>query len=392
MPPDARAADDPVQAALRAAYRRAGMPFAAHLDITYRCDLDCQHCYLDNKEWPELTTAELLDVLDQLRSAGVLDLRWSGGEVLKRPNFLDLLARAGELGFLSRVKTHAGNVTQEAAAAMARSRVQRVDVSVYSLQPAVHDAFTRLPGSLQRTLAGIAHLRRAGLNVRISMSVQPTTIDEMPILYEHFRAIGCDVEFGTHIFRDHAGSAKLEVLDLVGEDRIRAEVWRRRLLSPAEGAPISLRDSGSADPCGAGRTLAYISPDGAVWPCVSFPMALGNLREQSFAEIWAGSPQRQEILAWTNAERGACQSCAGSGFCSYCPGEAFKVTGDFRNAPGGFHAATRARMAAFEEVSGTRLAAEVWASVPAAEAQRPASKTVFPIHRPGKGRGRRVGR
>lgn len=387
MTPDAL---DPVQAALRAAYERSGLPFAAHLDLTYRCDLDCQHCYLDDKAWPEMTTAEILRLLEQLSTSGVLDLRWSGGEVLRRPDFLQLLARAAELGFLSRVKTHAGLVTAEVASALQNSRVQRIDVSVYSLQPAVHDAFTRSSGSLQRTLAGIAHLRDAGLAVRVSMSVQPHTIEEMPLLFEHFRALGCAVEFATHVFRDHAGGDRLEVLDLVGEDRIRAEAWRRRLLSLDAAVPASLRESGSSAPCGAGRTLAYISPDGSVWPCVSFPMALGNVRERSFADIWRTSAARQELLAWTNAERTTCQTCAGSGFCSYCPGEAFKVTGDFRSAPSGFHAATRARMAAFEEVSGERLPQATWASVPAGETPRTARKTVFPIHRPEKGRGRRV--
>ena len=96
MTPDAL---DPVQAALRAAYERSGLPFAAHLDLTYRCDLDCKHCYLDDKAWPEMTTAEILRLLEQLSTSGVLDLRWSGGEVLRRPDFLQLLARAAELGF-----------------------------------------------------------------------------------------------------------------------------------------------------------------------------------------------------------------------------------------------------------------------------------------------------
>ena len=131
---------------LRAAWSAEDRPASAHLDVTYRCDLDCGHCYLDNKTtWPELTTAEWLDVLEQLRDAGVLFAVWSGGDVLMRSDFATLLTRASELGLLSRVKTHGGQIDATWARLFAGSKVIRTDVSVFSLRADIHDALTRNP-------------------------------------------------------------------------------------------------------------------------------------------------------------------------------------------------------------------------------------------------------
>ena len=143
-------------AVARDLYVEAGLPTNVHIDLTYRCDLDCVHCYLDNKrDWPELTTAEAENVLDQLRAMQVMELTWSGGEIFARPDFLPLLARASRMGFRNIVKTHGGSLTPERCAALADAFVVYLSVSLYSLDPEIHDGITTKPGSLQATLDGL---------------------------------------------------------------------------------------------------------------------------------------------------------------------------------------------------------------------------------------------
>ncbi len=126
--------------------------YLAHLDLTYRCDLDCVHCYLDEKnDWPEMKTAEWLSVIDQLGEMGVATVLFSGGEVFARPDFPELLQRTAHHGIRSIVKTHAGNLDAARAKALAVALVDQLDVSVYSLSPDVHDAVTQVPGSLAAT-------------------------------------------------------------------------------------------------------------------------------------------------------------------------------------------------------------------------------------------------
>jgi radical SAM protein with 4Fe4S-binding SPASM domain len=366
----------------------AQIPINAHLDITYRCDLDCEHCYLDDKDgWPELPTKAWLGVLDELAAWGTMRLVWSGGEVFARPDFMALLEHAGRLGFASVVKTHAGNVDAALAGALAAVGVFKVDVSVYSLSPAVHDAVTRVPGSLDKTLAGIAALRTAGLRVKVSVSVFRSNLAEVEAMDDFFNALGCEVNFSAELKPDNAGGAAVLALALEGDDLVRFERQRLRLARKHHQASPDLAplDRGGR-PCGVAIKTIYIAPDGALQPCVVFPRTFGHLREGSIRQQWETSAFRRELAAWGNADRDACGNCGGAGKCDYCAATAFKLKGDYREAPPQFHADTRARLRAYELERGTALGEDVWSSVPLGEPEpQRARKAVFPIYRPRKG-------
>ena len=90
--------------------------------------------------------------------------------------------------------------------------------------------------------------------------------------------------------------------------------------SPASPTQEDLMDGYS---CSAGHTLAYISPFGDVYPCVQFPMPCGNLRTQSFQEIWYGSPALTELRTVQVRDLPTCSKCSHAGYCSRCPGLAY---------------------------------------------------------------------
>lgn len=356
---------------MRAAFERAGAPERLHIDVTYRCDLDCVHCYLDEKDrWPEMRTDEVLALLDQAHDAGVMHLTWSGGEVFARPDFMELLEYAGKLGFVQRLKTHGGAIDAPLARRLFEARVHRIDVSVYSLRPEVHDRITQVAGSLDATIAGVRAARGAGVAVKVNSVVFAGNLEEIPAIDDFFAALGCSCGFTANIARDHGGGAELDGLELEGDDIVRAfELIDRTYFARRGKLEVSeQRESWSHSAvCGAGRTSGYITPDGAVWPCVMWPQALGHLREQGLDEIWQSSALRKEILAFRNASRTSCTSCGGRTACAYCPGEAFKRTGDFKQAPRSFHRDARARMVALNRVAPGSYSDEDFASVPAVE-------------------------
>lgn len=380
--------------AIGAAYARSGRPSSVHLDITYRCDLDCQHCYLDDrKTYPELTTAEWLSTLDQLAELGVWGVNFSGGEVFLRPDTLTLVARAKHLGMGVSVRSHLGNVDAALARGIKEARVGLMRTTVYSMRAEVHDAFTRRPGSHAATLAGIAALLAQDVQVEVDVVVQSPTVEEIPALNAHFEAMGVKINFGTSIYRDHYGREALDLLDLTPAERVRARqlIWSVKSEDVDIHATVAQRAGQGT--CGAGRSQFYIAPDGSVWPCVMFPMQMGHLREHRLVDIWDHSPERQSIVRFNNSHRDACQTCAGSEVCFYCAGEAYKTTGDFRNPPAHFHSRTRDLMRGLELARGPRYSEADWASVPegsAVRTKRP-GKFVFPIYRPTKGRSARVG-
>src|SRR5450755_3274823 len=134
---------------------KLGVPLSVQVDVTYRCNERCGHCYLDHDDHGEMTTAEIKGVLDQLAAAGTFFLTFSGGEVFLRRDFLELVAYARKLLFNVKVKTNAVMIREHEARELRRLGVEQVQISVYSHRPEVHDAITRLPGSHKKTVRAI---------------------------------------------------------------------------------------------------------------------------------------------------------------------------------------------------------------------------------------------
>src|SRR5882762_2075973 len=84
-----------------------GVPLSVQVDLTYRCNERCVHCYLDHDDHGEMSTSEVKNLLDELASAGVLFLTLSGGEILLRKDFFQILEYARELLFGVTLKTNA---------------------------------------------------------------------------------------------------------------------------------------------------------------------------------------------------------------------------------------------------------------------------------------------
>ena len=126
-----------------------------NLDVTWRCNERCVHCYLDHDDLGELTYAEIEDLMNQMAAAGVFFLTISGGEPLLRKDLFDIIRRARELMFNVKLKTNAILIGEKEAALIRELGVESVQVSIYSHQPEVHDAITKVKGSLARSLDAI---------------------------------------------------------------------------------------------------------------------------------------------------------------------------------------------------------------------------------------------
>src|SRR5579883_2726556 len=261
---------------------KLGIPLTVHIDVTYRCNERCVHCYLDHDDKGEMTTQEIKNVLEQLAEAGVFFLVFSGGEVFMRRDFLDLVEHARKLMFNVKVKTNGVMIHQAEARRLRELGVEQVQLSVYSHRPEVHDAITKLPGSFKRTLDAIRFLKSQGLKVTLSNVLM--TVNRADQQGTHALA----KELGVSYTLDPTVTPKLEGYS-----------------------------------CSAGHTACYISPYGDVFPCVQFPLPTGNVRRQKFADIWYRSPQMEEVRNIKVKDLPVCSTCTHAASCSRCPGLAY---------------------------------------------------------------------
>jgi AdoMet-dependent heme synthase len=303
-----------------------GIPLSVHLDVTYRCNERCEHCYLDHNGDGEMTTAEIKMVLDQLAAAGVFFLAISGGEPLVRPDCFEIIEYARALGFNVKLKTNAVLIREKQARRLRELNVEQVQISLYSHREEVHDGISKLPGSLKRTVAAVRLLRANGLKVTLANVLMRGNHQDS----EGVRMLAAEV--GAHYTLDPTITPMMNgdtsILRLrLPSDQLRGVFQDANLVGNVEEfcAPPAPVDEGALEgyPCSAGHTACYVSPRGEVFPCVQFPISCGNLREQSFIEIWRNSPQLQEVRSIRGKDLTTCSSCGHLGSCTRCPGLAW---------------------------------------------------------------------
>lgn len=305
---------------------RLGVPLSVHLDVTYRCNERCEHCYLEHDDRGEMSSAEIYDVLQQLANAGVFFLTISGGEPLVRRDCMEIIARARSLGFNVKFKTNAVLIREKEAIRLRELGVEQVQISIYSHRSEVHDSVTKLPGSLRRSLAGIRLLRKQGIRVTLANVLMRSNFEDG----DGVRALAAEV--GAHYTVDPTVTPMMngdtEILRLrISASELHSIFRNSDLVGDADTfcAPPAPVDDGIREgyPCSAGHTACYVSPYADVFPCVQFPLPCGNLRSEKFIDIWERSPQMLEVRSIRGKDLPTCSSCSHLGTCSRCPGLAY---------------------------------------------------------------------
>jgi radical SAM protein with 4Fe4S-binding SPASM domain len=303
-----------------------GVPLSVQLDLTYRCNEKCVHCYLDHDDHGEMTTAEIKHLLREMAEAGVFILTLSGGEIFMRKDFFEILECARALTFCIKLKTNAVLIREAQAARIRELGVESIQVSIYSYRPEVHDAITKVPGSLRRSVDAIRFLKSQGLKVIIANVLMTENMHD----YHGVRALAD--ELGTECTLDPTVTPMMDgdrsVLELnAGESALRTLFRDETFVGNAEEfcalpSPPDEETMGSL-PCGAGHTACYVSPYGEFYPCVQFPLSCGNVRQQRFIDIWRDSEQLKEVRSIRLRDLSSCSQCKHGSTCTRCPGLAF---------------------------------------------------------------------
>ncbi|PPD50673.1 MAG: GTP 3',8-cyclase MoaA [Methylotenera sp.] len=138
------------------------------LSITDRCDFRCTYCMAEDMTFlprnEVLSLEECLRIVKVFVRLGVTKVRITGGEPLVRKNALWLFDEIGKLEHLNElVLTTNGSQLEKHAAALKKSGVKRINISLDSLKPEVFKKITRT-GNLKQVLAGLQASIKAGFS------------------------------------------------------------------------------------------------------------------------------------------------------------------------------------------------------------------------------------
>jgi len=302
------------------------IPLNVQLDLTYRCNEKCVHCYLDHEDHGEMSTSEIKHLLDEMAEAGVFVLTLSGGEIFLRKDFFEILEYARQLMFCVKLKTNAVLIREREAARLRDLGVQSIQISIYSHRPEIHDAITLVPGSLKRSVDAIRFLKSQGLKVIMANVLMTHNLQD----YSGVRALAD--ELGVECTLDPTITPMMDgnrsILSLGADRNALQAVFRDAAVVGdidefCAIAPEAGEDDLDSTPCSAGHSACYVSPYGDVFPCVQFPLPTGNVRRQRFVDIWRNSPQMNDVRSIRIKDLTTCSSCTHVSKCTRCPGLAY---------------------------------------------------------------------
>ena len=341
-----------------------GAPFLVVWDITARCNLRCKHCYSTaGKPLPrELSTEEVLGVLDDLADLGVAAIAYSGGEPLLRPDFFEIVEATRDRGIFPALATNATLITKEVARRLKEAGVGFVQISLDGATATTHDSFRGVEGAFERTLEGIKNSVDQGLFVEVSCTITKFNLHEVDGVIDLCDKLGVNWFMMFNFVPTGRGRFIVEN-DLTPREReeVLHKLWWRLknrpelpVLSTApQFARVALQLEKAEDVevvpthfynmtlkgrlkglsefvggCGAGRCYAAIEPEGDIQPCVFFPLTVGNVRKTKFSEVWDTSP-----VFWDLRDRdklkGGCGTCRYKYVCGGCRARAYGYFKDY---------------------------------------------------------------
>ena len=331
-------------------------PFLVVWDFTHKCNLRCKHCYSNSGEVEEeeLTTQQALVVVDQLADAHVTALAFSGGEPLMRNDFFQIAHHAANRGLYVSLASNGTLLTKENVQKLKEAKVNYVDISIDGATAKTHDDFRGINGAFERALVGLKNCVEADICTCIATTVGKNNMTELPGIIDLAEQL--KVDRFTYFNFIPAGRGKNQVeQDLTSQEReqvlkyllnrMSAGCKTTILATAPQLARVAAQCQGFSDTgevtmalahmqtvkvtkkavplgefiggCGAGRLYCAISPQGDIRPCVFLPVNVGNLKIQTFKNIWLNAPLFNAFRNRSNL-KGSCGKCTYKYICGGC--------------------------------------------------------------------------
>ncbi|HSB13587.1 MAG TPA: TIGR04053 family radical SAM/SPASM domain-containing protein [Bryobacteraceae bacterium] len=330
-------------------------PFVVIWEVTQACDLACLHCRASAiacRNPLELATNEGFRLLEEIRTFGDPLMVFTGGDPLKRPDLFDLLRHSVSLGLRTTVTPSATPLlTAEAIQGFRDCGVARMAVSLDGPDAALHDGFRRVDGSFERTIFALEHARRAGLPTQINTTVTRHNfgqLEEIATLVAHWdarlwsvfflvvtgRAMRSDdltPEEYEDVFRFLYELSKTAPFDIKTTE---AQHYRRYVAQrrKAEGGAANRSTAGDVIQRQAGindgKGFVFVSHTGEIFPSGFLPLAAGNVRRDSIAEVYRNSALFRSLRNSDNL-LGKCGDCEYRNLCGGSRSRAYALTGNY---------------------------------------------------------------
>lgn len=322
------------------------------LELSSRCNERCIHCYIPNgkkNHGIDMPYERFKRIIDEFADMGGISVTLSGGEALLHKDIIKMLHYCREKDLQISVLSNLIKLTDEEVKAMKDTNVSLVQVSLYSMDPEVHDYITTVKGSFEKTKDAIERLVGADVPVQISCPLMKANKEgyQEVLKYSQSLKVRAQTDYIMMAQADLDTSNLANRLSLEETEKVIRDIIEYDLnyttdidkMRPVVSEMQFDRERYMAQPvCGVGYDNCCITANGDVYPCAGWQdYVLGNVYKQSLKEIWEDSERVKELRKITEASFPQCVDCDARQFCARClvrnynesDGDMFKINQHF---------------------------------------------------------------
>ncbi len=309
---------------------------------------------MEIKDHPDFSTGEAFRILDNIADYARPVVVLSGGEPLIRKDVFDIARHGTEKELRMCLATNGTLVNDDVCKNIKDSGIRIVSLSLDGSTEGIHDDFRSQQGAFAGTINAAKLFRKHGIEFIVNSSFTKRNQEEIPKVYRLAKELGATAWYMFMIVPTGRGEEIMDEL-ISREDYEEILEWHygmekdehdmlvrptcaphyyRVVLQKAkeEGIRFERRtlkfSTGGSKGCIAGQLICLINVDGDVLPCSYFPKSAGNVKEQSFKEIWESSELFRELRDFKKY-KGRCGSCEYINVCGGCRARAYSVCGDY---------------------------------------------------------------
>lgn len=341
------------------------IPLVVSWNVTRECNMKCSHCYINATEKKlknELTTLEAKNLMNQIYEVSAPLLILSGGEPLLRPDIFELISYGSKKGLKMGLGSNGSLIGDDIAKKLKEAGITTVSISLDSNIPAQHDEFRGVNGAWEKAVEACKALRRNNVLVQVNTTLTQQNYNQIDDIMFLAQNIGVENFHLFFLVPTGRGTKLTDISPEKYEEMITktfAKTANHKLNVRPSCAPQFMRIAKGMNldmrqwirGCIAGLYYCRIYPNGDVTPCPYLPIKLGNIREQTFKEIWFNSRVFKDLRE-PNKLKGKCGACEYTALCGGCRARAYGLSDDFIDYCGDLHEPT--------ELKSDYLAEDPW--------------------------------
>ena len=299
-------------------------PVRVYLEVGLRCNANCTYCLNDagSARPNELSTEELVRIIENFGRDGVFEVRLTGGEPTLHSNFYELARTVRRNGMVLSINSNLliGKDTRDHLIELGP------DLLITSLDAAKEPHVKHRGEGFEIIVENVRHLRKAGVSLRLNCMLNCDTLPHVEQFIDEFASLGCGFCFiltrpvgrAGERFHPPPLSEMIPVVQMIeNKQRTYTDVYFSTSFHVVMDRELTIGNINLTG-CNAIQKSFNVNSDGAVLPCAflyelsQVAFTLGNIRDDDYSvlRIWRESELLHTLRRQSSECNRRCIGCS----------------------------------------------------------------------------------